>query len=442
MDLYGIDEAISQGNARTSSVDDYNQRVSQARDIIMNNFDTKESIDKGTKSQDELQFGIHDIASLGGAGLNLDRYQRIFSKAYSDSGKVDPSAGRVQRAGQSIASIYSGQRDIAKEVNPLLGKVVDGVGQGLGKVVVGTGGALKDAGSRVVPTISKAYSSGRSAVTGAVAPLSVPDAGGEGVQVSADTRVTSQSAPTTAINPQEEREQTATTQRPPDPEPEPAPEVDPRASFSISDTDSLGPRTTGTTRADFLASGPGTGFEGRGTISATPTAPTPERPTEAPTPQGFYEKYGKKIETGGELARVGGDVYGGISAYETLKSGVDTKDKLDETSQISGMIGTALDTIGIAVPILEPLGEIATLISLGTGEADTLEKDNKKTASVTDPNASGTPAPVGSDQANEQSQLNKEKYKVDPSRVDLNQVGLIASRSQHLGAQSSGVSSF
>ena len=92
MDLYGIDEAISQGNAPTRGVEDYNQRVRQTRDIIMNNFDQKEALDKSQQTQDELTYGIHDIADLGGAGLSLDKYSRILSRAYADSGKVDADA--------------------------------------------------------------------------------------------------------------------------------------------------------------------------------------------------------------------------------------------------------------------------------------------------------------------------------------------------------------
>tara|TARA_Y100000592_G_scaffold3917_1_gene5691 strand:- start:762 stop:2066 length:1305 start_codon:yes stop_codon:yes gene_type:complete len=434
MDLYGIDEAISQGNAPTRGVEDYNQRVRQTRDIIMNNFDQKEALDKSQQTQDELTYGIHDIADLGGAGLSLDKYSRILSRAYADSGNVDADATGLNRLYQSLGSIYRGQRELSTEVNPLLGGAVNTLGQGLGKFYTGTANKLSEVRDNLPTTLNNVYQ-GLSDLTdpealanrGLAAEPNLPqvtptepeatptqnaDAGTGTAPLTGDDRTTPAPATSTLRESQgtagqvaQGRQNFGDTAPPP-----PAPDTTPPAP----------PSDTGRTGA-----------------TTTPA----DAPTEEEGPKGFFEKYGEKIDTAGQFARVGQDIYGGIDAYETLKSGLDTKDKLDETSQIAGMIGTGLDVLGVAVPILEPLGEVANLVSLGAGEVDDLEKDFTKTATTKDPSKTN-PAPVGSDQAREQQQLSEQKLKVNPATTNLNQVGLIASRQQHLGANSGGVSTF
>jgi len=81
MDLYGLNEARSQGNARTQSNDLFNEQIRVARDNINNTLDSEKIQAQGNLRdqkerdlQDKIIYDIHD--TIGGANL-LNSLSRI-----------------------------------------------------------------------------------------------------------------------------------------------------------------------------------------------------------------------------------------------------------------------------------------------------------------------------------------------------------------------------
>mgnify|MGYP003630498914 CR=1 FL=1 len=113
MDLYGIREAQSQGNARTRDNELYNEQIKSARDRINNTFDSEAisdkqqtSKDKSSKSTDSLIYSAHDTLS----GVN-------FGQSIGTLNAVSKEQARLKSAGQS-SSYWDASRSVAKKANP------------------------------------------------------------------------------------------------------------------------------------------------------------------------------------------------------------------------------------------------------------------------------------------------------------------------------------
>jgi len=113
MDLYGIRQAQSEGNAPTRDNALFNEQVKSARDRINNTFDTEEvtdkaqtAKDKSSKTTDSLVFSLHDTLS----GVN-------FGQSISTLNAVSKEQARLKGLGQS-SSYYDAARSYAKQTNP------------------------------------------------------------------------------------------------------------------------------------------------------------------------------------------------------------------------------------------------------------------------------------------------------------------------------------
>ena len=113
MDLYGIQEARSQGNSLTRENELYNEQVRSTRDRINNTFDSaavtdkaQTSKDKSSKTTDSLIYSAHDTLS----GVN-------FGQSVGTLNNVSKEQARLKGLGQS-SSYYDAARSYAKQANP------------------------------------------------------------------------------------------------------------------------------------------------------------------------------------------------------------------------------------------------------------------------------------------------------------------------------------
>ena len=113
MDLYGIRQAQSEGNAPTRDNALFNEQVKSARDRINNTFDTEQvtdkaqtAKDKSSKTTDSLVFSLHDTLS----GVN-------FGQSISTLNAVSKEQARLKGLGQS-SSYWDAARSYAKQTNP------------------------------------------------------------------------------------------------------------------------------------------------------------------------------------------------------------------------------------------------------------------------------------------------------------------------------------
>ena len=113
MDLYGIQEARSQGNSLTRENELYNEQVRSTRDRINNTFDSaavtdkaQTAKDKSSKTTDSLIYSAHDTLS----GVN-------FGQSVGTLNNVSKEQARLKGLGQS-SSYYDAARSYAKQANP------------------------------------------------------------------------------------------------------------------------------------------------------------------------------------------------------------------------------------------------------------------------------------------------------------------------------------
>ena len=108
MDLYGLNEARSQGNAQTQDVSLFNEQIRVARDNINNAMD-REKIQaqgnmrdqEGRDLQDKLIYDFHDAISGGNVASSLSKYYTQF-KAARDV--ASDTANKVKQAYDSAAT--------------------------------------------------------------------------------------------------------------------------------------------------------------------------------------------------------------------------------------------------------------------------------------------------------------------------------------------------
>ena len=127
------------------------------------------------------------------------------------------------------------------------------------------------------------------------------------------------------------------------------------------------------------------------------------------------------LEKGGGALRIAGNVGGYIDDYDLIKNGFKSNAStgLGKASQYLSGAGALLDTIGIAVPVLEPLGAIASLAGAITDSVSTHKEDAQT---------------IADDPKNLQTALGHETYQ---KNVPLSNMGLIATQSNHIQSNAS-----
>ncbi len=390
MDLYNINEARSQGNARTASNQLYNEQILTARDNINNSLD-RESIQakagvskaKSDASQDKMLYEFHDtLASVGfGSGVHS------IGKSISAYKKVSAATG-----GQE--GFFRSQRELAVQNNPRL-KAVYGDATILNdKPAAAVGAKVKtmtgDIGAEPTNPMDRAAAAKKSVL-------------GEGPEADA---VWNESSP-------EDRAKIVNNYSP-----------------------------SGETAASNA-----------NTPSVTSTKPSATASLENET-EGVLNKAKSKIsgavEGGISKASLGlkavGAVGGAVSAYELATGGlagtVDPKtgkkkyDVAADVGQVSGLIGTGLDIVGTFIPALEPLGALATGIS---AIADTIDSHKTDTDKVTD--ATNEQNSVETRRTSQIAALGPLKQMNAPVNQMVSS-GLVATGQQHVQNATQGTGSF
>jgi len=105
MDLYGLNEARSQGNAQTQDVSLFNEQIRVARDNINNAMD-REKIQaqgnlrdqSGRDLQDKLIYDFHDAISGGQIASSLNKYYKQLK------GATDVASDTAKKVGQAYGS--------------------------------------------------------------------------------------------------------------------------------------------------------------------------------------------------------------------------------------------------------------------------------------------------------------------------------------------------
>lgn len=396
MDLYGINSAISEGNARTQSSDLYNENIRTARDTINNQIDgelikarTAATSAAQTQAQDKLLYSVHD--ALGGANL-YSSYKKFgeTSKAFAAEAAKNPEQGFTK-------NFFKSQATLARKENPYT------------KVFLGAGTAPPTDKVASVVTDTAADTAARPPIPAGRIPTAPPP---PPAPVAAPA-----SAPRTAtpaaggpvqqrVAEIEERNRQAAA----------APRTDttPAASRANTPAARQDPPTTAT-------------------IESTPTE-TPKTPEDSfDKTKAFVGETGEKIGRG---LRFAGDAAGLVSTYNLIKNGPDKAGGAKEVSQYATAIGTGLDILGAFIPVLEPLGEAANAVAAIADTVDTYKTDNKATDAannlVTDLPARG---------AAQVKALGPERG----TGAAVNQMvssGLVATQSQHLGNLTQGTGSF
>ena len=107
MDLYGLNSARAEGNARTANNDLFNEQILSARDRINNSLDQQKIVAQGnlrgqesTDTQDKIIYDVHDAMS----GLNLVSSYNRFGESYDAYQKAKSARGGVGGFGTFISS--------------------------------------------------------------------------------------------------------------------------------------------------------------------------------------------------------------------------------------------------------------------------------------------------------------------------------------------------
>ncbi len=370
MDLYGLNEARSQGNAQTQDVSLFNEQIRVARDNINNTLDSEKiqaqgnmRNQEGRDLQDKLIYDFHDAISGGQIASSLTKYYKQLkggSDAASDTAKKAKAAfGSATAQGDKVAQATT------NEVNRTR------AGEGVEQIRGGT------TGTQSAPELSEEAQSSfldESARAG-------------GVDARATAPTPTAPAPT---QDQLDRAEAARVQsdpnRPGATTSEPPPELGgtmPREDYGGAPTQT-----------------PGTELNNRPKTNEPVSANqnTPDIPDKPPTSTDeLSSKILKTTEEAGKTAskvatglRVAGDVGGIVSTYELFKNGLDKNkdgsyDVAGDVSQIASSVGTGLDILGAFIPGagagLEALGALAQ----GVGSvADTIDTHNKDEAATTD----------------------------------------------------------
>lgn len=126
MDLYGLNEARSQGNSQTQDVSLYNEQIRQARDNINNTLDAEKITaqgnlrgQEGQDLQDKIIYDFHDAISGGNVAGSLNKYYTQLK------GATDVASDTAKKAKQAFGSATAQGDKVAQattnEVNRVRG---------------------------------------------------------------------------------------------------------------------------------------------------------------------------------------------------------------------------------------------------------------------------------------------------------------------------------
>jgi hypothetical protein len=355
-DLYGLQNALSQSNAMTSDNKLYNENVQATRDELYNSYmrDTKTDKSDARMNSDILE-GKDSIAGLGGA-MGIPHYAKAFKKGDG-----------------TLTGFYNTQRELSREAHPLFHGLAKGVSSGAkktGRVLTSSlGSATTEFKPTEVPFIRQTPLSQQTSGRRPRRPLAAP------LEVSSEDHFAAPpSAPPTDVNV---------------------------------------PKTTPTNTAPTTSKKPSSSLS-EGGITEDISTKNPETATES-----FFKKAGTVGEYAGKGMRIAGNVGGYIDDFNLIKDGFHAQgDTAQKTGEWLSGIGSLVDTIGVAIPILEPVGE---LLNLGGVIANTIhEVDHNKDKII-------------ADKKNYDSQKNSSNLKLKTQGNNLTQMGLVASQNTHIG---------
>jgi len=449
MDLYGLNAARAEGNARTENVDLFNEQIKTARDNINNALD-REKIQaagnlrdqQGKDTQDKIFYDIHDAMSGAGIASSIGRLSESVKEFQSLR-----AAGDTRNFGSVL---YSSQRNLARKVNPKLnlqfGEATAAKDE-VGEATKNATDAVKEADIEMTP-LSTAQ---QTDIGNAVGTKDFDEArrnlrarlqGGtvEGVGASpAETAFTEGGERATALQFNDARQ--ALAQR-------------------------IGRNTTPGQGTESTAANNNTGDESTSTSTkpaediedATGDDKTGDDPVTNPKDEGVKDTInaGEELENegsgfmkdaAGKVSKVAGglrvlnDVSGGIATYELFKNGLaknkdGTMDTWKDVSQVANAVGTGLDIVGAFIPALEPLGNIAQAVGAVADTIDTHEKDSQAT--------SDAQADVDDIESKRQAQLSALPSEKPPNPPVNTMVagGLVGTQAQHINNATQGTGAF
>lgn len=424
MELYGISEARSQGNARTSSNDLYNEQLKTARDNINNALDaqkiTAEGNLRGQKGQDLEDKTIMDIHdALQGGSLASSLY-----KAYTEGKKPKPlpegstfsgaTFDSATQSGDSTATIVSKRNSVADdddddEDDPLgAPKTSTADVATLSQTTAEQQARINTRPDLFPPAKPGADTSSSSFLSGDA--LRARDRA-EAAQ--AEARRAGQGAPPPELG-------GAPTQTP-------GTELNnrPKTNEPVSSNTNT-PETPGTT------------------LSPTDQLSTDIQSGVSKTKE-TLESAKAGISKVGTGLRVLGDVGGAVSTYELFKNGLarnkdGSLDGWKDVSQVSESIGTGLDILGALIPGagagFEALGQVANAVGAVSDTIDTEDKDNKDTSQ-----AQSQLDDVDTRRTQELSGLPQPKVSQAPVNT-MSSGGLVGTATQHVANVTQGSGTF
>ena len=332
MDLYGLNEARSQGNSQTQDVSLFNEQIRQARDDINNTLDAEKITaqgnlrgQEGQDLQDKIIYDFHDAISGGNVAGSLNKYYQSL-KATADTvsdtytkvkGAVDVASDTANKAKQAFGEARGLSDSVAQATYNQVNRI-----RGLAQIRSGgaTGGV-----SVAQPLTEEQQSSflDESARAGGV-----------------DAR--------------------------------PTPSVTPSVTPEVNNR----PKTNEP-------------------VSANENTPDIPKPTSSATEELSESVLNRVSQAKTAVSKVGaglrvvGDVGGAISTYELFKNGLaknkdGSYDVAGDVGQIATSVGTGLDILGAIIPGAGAGFEALAAVAQGIGQvATTIDTHNKDEQATT-----------------------------------------------------------
>lgn len=372
MDLYGLNEARSQGNAQTQDVSLYNEQIRVARDNINNSMD-REKIQaqgnlrsqEGQDLQDKLIYDFHDAISGGSIASSLNKYYKSLKGATDEASKTAEKAkqafGSAATTGDKVAEATTNEVSrVRKSSMPLS---LDGGPQRPSA----TGGLSESAQSSFLDESAAAGGFDARATAPRPTAPDTPFLSGDALEASdraevarAEARRAGQGAPPPELGGSMPREDYGG-----------APTQTPGTDLSAR------PKTNEPAAAN--ANVP----------EVTEGKLTPSDDLSSKILKGTKDA-GEAVSKAGVALRVAGGVAGAVSTYEMFKNGLTknkdgTYDTAADVSEVASSIGTGLDIIGAFIPGAGAGFEALGALAQGVGSiADTIDSHNKDAQATTD----------------------------------------------------------
>jgi hypothetical protein len=334
MDLYGLNEARSQGNSQTQDVSLYNEQIRQARDDINNTLDAEKITaqgnlrgQEGQDLQDKIIYDFHDAISGGNVAGSLNKYYQslkgtagiVSDTANKVKGAVDIASDTANKAKQAFGEARGLSDSVAQATTNVVNRI-RGVEQ------IRSGGAAPQGGVSVAQPLTEEQQSSfldESARAGGV-----------------DAR--------------------------------PTPSVTPSATPEVNNR----PKTNEP-------------------VSANENTPDIPKPTSSATEELSESVLNRVSQAKTAVSKVGaglrvvGDVGGAISTYELFKNGLaknkdGSYDVAGDVGQIATSVGTGLDILGAIIPGAGAGFEALAAVAQGIGQvATTIDTHNKDEQATT-----------------------------------------------------------